>query len=91
MDGQDQAAASKRAAALNQEGADLLDRYQRTGDTGTLDEATELMRRAVNAAPDGSPDQGVLLSNLGQALGLLLARHSGSASNARVSPGPWMS
>ena len=42
MDGQDQAAASKRAAALNQEGADLLDRYQRTGDTGTLDEATEL-------------------------------------------------
>ena len=34
----------------------------------------------MNAAPDGSPDQGVLLSNLGQALGLRFERSGESGT-----------
>jgi tetratricopeptide (TPR) repeat protein len=57
-----------QARALHLLGAALLDRHADTADTVALDEAVEVIRRAVEQLPEDHPDRANHLNSLGTAL-----------------------
>jgi len=74
----DPRARSVRAMLLSGLGNDLDQRYERSGDTGVLDEAITTHREAVAFLPPGGPDRTMELDNLG----ISLQRRYGHAGDA---------